>query len=79
MGFFGTLSGSRYIEKYERELASILCHEIMVRISNGTALNVVGGIVSPFFLMKGVVAYLEAGYNGTERWGRFCPTSQLPT
>jgi len=69
MGFFGTLSGSRYIEKYERELASILCHEIMVRISNGTALNVVGGIISPFFLMEGVVAYLEAGYNGTERWG----------
>jgi hypothetical protein len=61
MRFFGTLSGSRYIEKYERELASILCLEIMVRISNGTALNVVGGIVSPFFLMKGVVAYLEAG------------------
>jgi hypothetical protein len=61
MRFFGTLSGSRYIEKYERELASILCLEIMVRISNGTALNVVGGIVSPFFLMKGVVAFSRPG------------------
>jgi hypothetical protein len=63
MGFFGTLSGGRCIEKYQRELASILCHEIMVRISNGTALNIGGGIISPFSLMEAVVAYLEVGYN----------------
>jgi hypothetical protein len=67
MGFGGKLNDTKVMNKYKKELSILLCHEIMVRISNGTAECVHLGI-SQYTLINEVARYLDVHYTNSKSW-----------
>ena len=68
MGFGGKLNDTKGMKKYKKELSILLCHEIMVRISNGTAECVLLGDISQYKLINEVARYLDVHYTNSKSW-----------
>jgi len=71
MQFFGKLNDNKVLEKYKKELLILLCHEIMVRVSNGNALYAISnqlGDISKYKLINGVARFLETNYTNSRSW-----------